>query len=307
MKTLKKDSFINIRPFMVTDLKLKGNSLLIFALIYGITVNEGAFYGSIEYMRAWCNASNRNVIDCLKDLMKKGLLTKRKSGNTVFYTAKTNFEAAETVDDIPFPEWNESEESSQSSEESSLLSVKKVHSQSEESSHNILDKNISNNINNNLPKLDVSDFPEDPNEIKTAHSKKSSKTERNKQFISSLSEEERSLSEKCVDLMIEYLKPITTTYDPSVNKIPWQADIVRRAKTEGVSLTTVLKCIQFIHSDSFERPLNSSPEKLFRRLDCVYGKAIEKERLATRSKSKNYNQRGSFASELYGEQKWDID
>ena len=87
MKELKKDSFILIRPFMVTELNLKGNSLLIYALIHGITVNEGAFYGSIEYMQTWCNASNRNVIDCLKELTNNGLISKKKSGNTVFYKA----------------------------------------------------------------------------------------------------------------------------------------------------------------------------------------------------------------------------
>ena len=150
MKELKKDSFIMIKPFMVTELQLKGNSLLIFALIYGITVNEGCFYGSIEYMQTWCNASNRNVLDCLKELIDKGLITKKKSGNTVFYAAKTI---------------KESEESSQQSEESSLLRVKKVHSESEESSHNnIVIDNIkresitisSDKPKNELPKL--SDF-----------------------------------------------------------------------------------------------------------------------------------------------------
>lgn len=129
MKELEKDSFILIRPFMITELNLKGNSLLIYALIYGITVNKGMFYGSIEYIQTWCNASNRNVIDCLKELTDRGLITKKKSGNTVFY--KANFTA-------------ESEESSQQSEESSLSGVKKVHSESEESSHNILDIKNSN-------------------------------------------------------------------------------------------------------------------------------------------------------------------
>lgn len=124
MKELKKDSFILIRPFMVTELNLKGNSLLLYALIHGITVNEGAFYGSIEYMQTWCNASNRSVLDCLQELTKNGLITKKKSGNTVFYKANII---------------SKCEESSQQSEESSLSGVKKVHSNCEESSHNNID------------------------------------------------------------------------------------------------------------------------------------------------------------------------
>lgn len=288
MKELKKDSFINIKPFMVTDLKLKGNSLLIFALIYGITVNEGAFYGSIEYMQTWCNASNRNVIDCLKDLTGKGLITKRKTGNTVFYTAKTNFDTSKKEDDIPIPVCNESEESSQQSEESSLSGVKKVHSRCEESSHNILDNKLINNINNISSETDVSDFPEDPNKITTekiTRPKKTSKTELNEQFLSSLSEEEYALSEKCADLMIEYLTPITTTYNPAVHKKTWQADFVRRARDKKVSLKTVLMCVQYVHDDitGFEQPNNASPEKIFKKLDYLYAKAVSKKRYPQKS------------------------
>lgn len=248
MKTLKKDSFINIRPFMVTDLKLKGNSLLIFALIYGITINEGAFYGSIEYMQAWCNASNRNVIDCLKELMKKGLLTKRKSGNTVFYTAKTNFDAKETIDDIPFPEWNESEESSQSSEESSLSSVKKVHLECEESSHNILDNKISNNINNKISEVDTSDFPEDPNEIKTkktTRSKKPSKTELNEQYISTLSVKESEESQMVSELLISYLKPLQPTMHPETHLRAWQVEFAKFMKDNNISYDSMVRVINF--------------------------------------------------------------
>lgn len=248
MKTLKRDSFINIRPFMVTDLKLKGNSLLIFALIYGITINEGAFYGSIEYMQAWCNASNRNVIDCLKELMKKGLLTKRKSGNTVFYTAKTNFDAEEIVDDIPFPEWNKSEESSQSSEESSLSSVKKVHSECEESSHNILDNKISNNINNKISEVDTSDFPEDPNEIKTkktTRSKKPSKTELNEQYISTLSAKESEESQLVAELLITYLKPLQPTMHPETHLRAWQVEFAKFMKENNISYDSMVRVINF--------------------------------------------------------------
>ena len=255
MKELKKDSFINIKPFMVTDLKLKGNSLLIFALIYGITVNEGAFYGSIEYMQTWCNASNRNVIDCLKDLTEKGLITKRKTGNTVFYTAKTNFDISKKEDDVPIPVCNESEESSQQSEESSLSSVKKVHSKCEESSHNILDNKLVNNINN-ISEVDTSDFPEDPNEIKskkTTRSKKPSKTELNEQFISTLSEKECMESEQASKLLISYLKPLQPTMHPENHIRAWQVEFAKFMKEHNISYDNLIRVINFAFESYWEK------------------------------------------------------
>ena len=277
MKELKKDSFILIRPFMVTELNLKGNSLLLYALIHGITVNEGAFYGSIEYMQTWCNASNRSVLDCLQELTKNGLITKKKSGNTVFYKANII---------------SKCEESSQQSEESSLVGVKKVHSNCEESSHNNIDidKFKKEYINSSLdkPKSEPPRFETPIQTTKKARSSKRSKTELNEQLISSLSEEERTLSEKCADLMIEYLKPITTTYDPAVNKISWQADFVRRARDKKVSLNTVLMCVQYVHDDTtgFEQPNNQSPEKIFKKLDYLYAKALNKKRYPKNNRQK---------------------
>ena len=257
MKELKKDSFINIKPFMVTDLKLKGNSLLIFALIYGITVNEGAFYGSIEYMQTWCNASNRNVIDCLKDLTERGLITKRKTGNTVFYTAKTSFDISKKEDDVPIPVCNESEESSQQSEESSqqseessLSSVKKVHSKCEESSHNILDNKLVNNINN-ISEVDTSDFPEDPNEIKskkTTRSKKPSKTELTDKYLTSLNIEIFNGSRECSQKLVKYITKLQNTSFAEKHLKTWQMEIAQFAFYEHKTFEEISKVIDFAFS-----------------------------------------------------------
>lgn len=147
--------------------------------------------------------------------------------------------------------------------------------------------------NKNSSEVDTSDFPEDPNEIKpkkTTRSKRYSKTELNEQFISSLSEEEFKLSERCADLMIEYLTPITTTYNPAIHKTSWQADFARRARDKKVSLNTVLMCVQYVHDDTtgFEQPINQSPEKIFRKLDYLFAKALTKKRGWQKS---NYQQK----------------
>lgn len=114
---------------------------------------------------------------------------------------------------------------------------------------------------------------------------KITKEEENNLFLSSLPEEERNLSEKCADLMIEYLKPITKTYNPAIHKKTWQVNFVKRAKKLNISLSDVLLCVQYVHDDAsnFEQPNNRSPEKLFEKFDYLYGKAISKKQAYKKS------------------------
>lgn len=74
---IKNENFITIQGFMVNELGLKGNELLIYALIYGFS-QDGAnkFTGSLQYMADWCNISKNGVVNALKSLVKKGLIFK---------------------------------------------------------------------------------------------------------------------------------------------------------------------------------------------------------------------------------------
>jgi len=146
--------------------------------------------------------------------------------------------------------------------------------------------NTNNNNSSDKPKSEPPHFINSNNEVmKPTRSKKPSKTELNEQLLSSLSEEEYKISEKCADLMIEYLTPITTTYNPAVHKKTWQADFVRRARDKKVSLKTVLMCVQYVHDDitGFEQPNNASPEKIFKKLDYLFGKALSKKHYPQKS------------------------
>ena len=74
---MKKENYILIQGFMVTDLKLKGNELLAYAIIYGFSQEEGqTFRGSLSYLEKWLNASKQTVINTLKSLVEKGLIKK---------------------------------------------------------------------------------------------------------------------------------------------------------------------------------------------------------------------------------------
>lgn len=150
--TIKRENYITIQGWMVTDLKLKGNSLLIYAIIYGFSQEEGQrFTGSRQYLADWTNGTKRGVQQVLNNLIETGLLDKEVSVvNGVKYCSYR-------ANKVPRP----SEQSSpgvvnkvpQGSEESSSGVVNKVPQGGEQSSPNntnyITSYNSSDNSSNN--------------------------------------------------------------------------------------------------------------------------------------------------------------
>ena len=85
-----------IQGWMISDLGLKGNSLLIYALIYGFSQAENCkFTGSLNYLATWTNSTKQGVIKSLKILKERGLINKEESfsngvKNVKYYTTKFN-------------------------------------------------------------------------------------------------------------------------------------------------------------------------------------------------------------------------
>lgn len=74
---VKDGNFITIQSFMVKDLKLKGNELLTYAIIYGFSQNgEDKFTGSLQYICDWTNSTKQGIMKSLKSLVEKGLIEK---------------------------------------------------------------------------------------------------------------------------------------------------------------------------------------------------------------------------------------
>lgn len=72
---MKNNQYIVIEGWMVNELGLKGNELLIYAIIYGFSQEEGhTFHGTLGYLAEWVNASKQGVIKNLKSLVEKGLI-----------------------------------------------------------------------------------------------------------------------------------------------------------------------------------------------------------------------------------------
>lgn len=74
-----RENYITIQGWMVTDLQLKGNELMIYAIIYGFSQLESQKYsGSRQYLAEWTNSTKRGVTKCLQSLAEKGLICREE-------------------------------------------------------------------------------------------------------------------------------------------------------------------------------------------------------------------------------------
>ena len=68
---MRKDGYVVVQPWMVTDYNLNGNKLLIYALIWGFSQDEqSCFYGSVSYIVEYFKLSKRAVLNLLAELEK---------------------------------------------------------------------------------------------------------------------------------------------------------------------------------------------------------------------------------------------
>ena len=72
------ENYISIMGWMVNKLHLKGNELLIYAIIYGFSqAEQQTFSGSLQYLADWTNSTRQGVMKNLKSLLDKGLIEKK--------------------------------------------------------------------------------------------------------------------------------------------------------------------------------------------------------------------------------------
>lgn len=77
---IKDTNYLTLQGWMITKLNLKGNSLLIYALIYGFCQDENScFSGSLQYVQEWTNSSRQGVISTIKKLLSNKLIIKEEA------------------------------------------------------------------------------------------------------------------------------------------------------------------------------------------------------------------------------------
>ena len=135
-------NYITIQSWMRTDLKLSGNELIVYAIIYGFSQNKkGEFTGSAQYLADWVGCTRRTVMTILNKLVEAKLISKTElilnnNEKRVSYQAERGCEkTSQGVKNFH-----------RGCEKISHGGVKNFHRGCEKISHNI---NINNNTNNN--------------------------------------------------------------------------------------------------------------------------------------------------------------
>lgn len=78
MNKINDDQFLTVHGWMRTRLKLSGNELWLYALIYSFNkATKKEFYGSNAYMREWLGVSHNTIREALKRLVARGLIFRR--------------------------------------------------------------------------------------------------------------------------------------------------------------------------------------------------------------------------------------
>lgn len=76
---VKNENHIVIHGWMINELQLKGNELIVYAVIYGFSQDrQTKFKGSLQYLADWTGSTKQGVIKNLKSLVDKGHIAKEE-------------------------------------------------------------------------------------------------------------------------------------------------------------------------------------------------------------------------------------
>ena len=76
---VKPKNFVVIQGWMISELGLKGNELLVYAIIYGFSQSENQKYsGGLQYLADWTKSTKQGVLRNLKSLVEKNYIVKEE-------------------------------------------------------------------------------------------------------------------------------------------------------------------------------------------------------------------------------------
>lgn len=154
--SIKEGSYINIQSFMVTELELKGNELLVYAIIYGFSQTNGTYFsGSTQYLADWTNSTRQGIMKNLKSLIDKGLIEKVGGNQQVNY-----YKALRPVNKVNQSTELTRKQSLQGTKQSLQEEVTEFTGTCKQSLHSNIYNKLDNNINNNSSSVDESTQPQ---------------------------------------------------------------------------------------------------------------------------------------------------
>lgn len=200
MSNVHNHNYITIQGWMINELHLSGTELMVYAIIYGFSQDDGSvFSGSRQYLADWCNCTTRCIQTVLNNLVDAKLLTKYE------YT-KNNVKFCEYV-----ANFTPSEKSSLPSEKSSLNKLE--------------DKKDSNTISKDIVQT----------ETETDKPKKKSLYEKCVDSILAYTEDENLQT-----ALIEYLKIRLAIKEKPIRGLPqWNALLKKLSTLKGNAVQIV--------------------------------------------------------------------
>lgn len=70
-------NYFLVQSFMIKDLKLSGNNMIIYAIIYRSCQTDGQYFSEpLSYLAEWANCSKQTVINSLNKLIELGYIIK---------------------------------------------------------------------------------------------------------------------------------------------------------------------------------------------------------------------------------------
>ncbi len=121
---VRKNGFFVIRSFMIDDLGLRGNELLVYAIIHGFSQDENQYFtGSLNYLTAWTGGTDKKtIIRALNCLIEKGLLEKEEViNNNIKYC---RYKSVKTLAKKDAPLLKNNEESNSTVQQNSKINIK---------------------------------------------------------------------------------------------------------------------------------------------------------------------------------------
>ena len=101
MKGIRDENFYTVLGWMLNVLELKGNELIIFAVIYSFSQDgESEFTGSLSYLQAFANIKSHNTVaGILKSLTDRQMIVRRDyvNGNVKRVAYRANMEYVEKM------------------------------------------------------------------------------------------------------------------------------------------------------------------------------------------------------------------
>ena len=216
---MEKEYYIHIQWWMAQRLKLSGNELLTYAIVYGFSQDgESAFLGSSKYVSYALRVSRPTAIKALDSLTSKGLIikTQEKINDVVFNRYKANLQVIKDFD-RPYKESLQggSKESLQGGYKETLHSnkYKELNKESKkEESNNTKNQQVENEELNHLKK-EIEQLKAENEKLKTKKEKSKKQTKSyDEQIAEYTGNEELQEALKAFIQMRSFIKKPLTEY-----------------------------------------------------------------------------------------------